>query len=90
MWLRERRHNLIEGLLEKSELAKHAYQEGRRVAWDEARTLEIESNSGYRKYKQSDHVACLTNPTSHPRLVISTIWISLFSNKFSNSQGKPI
>jgi hypothetical protein len=31
--LREHRHNLKEGLREKSKLAQHAYEEGHRVAW---------------------------------------------------------
>jgi hypothetical protein len=31
-------------LLRKSKLAKHAYEGGYMVAWDEARMLEIESN----------------------------------------------
>jgi hypothetical protein len=50
--LREHRHNLKEGHLEKSKLAQHAFEEGQRVNWDEARILEIESNSRYRKYKE--------------------------------------
>jgi hypothetical protein len=58
------RHNLKEGLLEKSKLVQHAYEEGHRVGWDEARILEIESNSRYRKYKESAHMACLTNQIS--------------------------
>jgi hypothetical protein len=44
MHLREHRYNLREGLLEKSKLAQHAYEEGHRVGWDAARILEIESN----------------------------------------------
>jgi hypothetical protein len=28
------------------------------VGWDEARILEIKSNSRYRKYKESAHIAC--------------------------------
>jgi hypothetical protein len=46
--LREHRHNLYQGLLEKSKLAQHAYEEGHRVDWGDARILEIESNSRYR------------------------------------------
>jgi hypothetical protein len=38
----EHRHNLQQGLLEKSKLAQHAYEEGHRVRWDDARILEIE------------------------------------------------
>jgi hypothetical protein len=60
--LREQKHNLKEVLLEKSKLAQHAYEEGHRVGWDETRIWEIESNSRYRKYKESAHMACLTNP----------------------------
>jgi hypothetical protein len=56
-----RKHSLQEGLLEKSKQAQHAYEEGRSVGWDEARILDIESNSRYVKYKESTHIACLTN-----------------------------
>jgi hypothetical protein len=38
-----------EGLLVISKLAQHAHEEGHRLGWDEARVLEIESNSRYRK-----------------------------------------
>jgi predicted GIY-YIG superfamily endonuclease len=37
--LHEHKHNLREGLLEKSKLAQHAYEEGHRVCWDEVRIL---------------------------------------------------
>jgi hypothetical protein len=55
------RHNLKEGLLEKSKLAQHAHEEGHRVVWNEARILETESNSRHRKYKELAHIACLKN-----------------------------
>jgi hypothetical protein len=35
--LPEHRHILKEGLLEKSKIGQHAYEEGHRVGWDEAR-----------------------------------------------------
>jgi hypothetical protein len=73
MWLHEHRHSLREGLIEKSKLAQHAYEEGHRVGWDEARVLEIESNSRYMKYKESAHMECLNNPVSQPSLDISPI-----------------
>jgi hypothetical protein len=84
--LREHRYNLKEGLLEKSKLAQHTYEEDHRVGRDDARILEIESNSRYRKYNKSAHMACLTNPTSKPSLDISPIWIPLMNNEVSNSQ----
>jgi hypothetical protein len=49
--LREHRHNLQYGLLEKQKLAQHAYEEDHGVGWDEARVLEIESNSRYRRIR---------------------------------------
>jgi predicted GIY-YIG superfamily endonuclease len=69
----EHRHYVREGLLEKSKLAQHAYENGHRVGWDEARILEIESNSRYRKYKEWAHMACLTNPITQPSLDISSL-----------------
>jgi predicted GIY-YIG superfamily endonuclease len=65
VWLRDHKHNLKEGLLQKSKLAQYAYEEGQRVDWDEATILEIERNSRYRKYMASANIACLTNPISH-------------------------
>jgi hypothetical protein len=63
--------------LEKSKLAQHAYEEDHRAVWDKARVLDIENNSRFRKYKESAHMACSTNPISQPSLVISPIWIPL-------------
>jgi hypothetical protein len=74
------------GLLEKSKLAQHAYEEGHRVGWADARILETENNSRYRKYKESVLVICLTNPISQPSLDISPVWIPFISNEVSNSQ----
>jgi hypothetical protein len=84
VWLRQHWHNLQQGVLEKSKLAQRAYEEVIRVSWDEAGILEIESNSRYRKYKESAHVACLTNPIRQPSLDISPVWIPLMSNEVSN------
>jgi hypothetical protein len=58
------------GLLEK---LKHAYEEGHRVGWDDDRILKIGSKNRHRKYKESVHMACLTNPISQPRLEISSL-----------------
>jgi len=75
--LRDHRHNLRMDLLEKSRLAQYTYEEGHRVGREAARSLETESDSKYRKCKESAHMACLTNPTSQPSLEISPIWIPL-------------
>jgi predicted GIY-YIG superfamily endonuclease len=73
MRLWQHRHNLQQGLLEKSKLAQHAYEESHRVGWDDAKILDIERNSRCRKYKESAHMACSTNPISQPSLDISPI-----------------
>jgi predicted GIY-YIG superfamily endonuclease len=88
--IRKHRHNLKEGLLDKSKLAQHAYIEGHRLGWDEARVLEIESNSRYRKYKESAHMTCLTNPISQPSLDISPLYIPLISKKRLASQKRSL
>jgi hypothetical protein len=82
--------HLQQGLLEKSKLAQHAYEEGHWIGWNDVRILEIESNSRYRKYKELAHMACLPNPISQPSLDISPIWIPLVSNEVSNSQRKSV
>jgi hypothetical protein len=84
VWLHEHRHNLQQGLLEELKLAQHAYEEGHRVGLDGARILEIESKSRYRKYKESAHMACLTNPINQRSLETSPIWIPLISNEVFN------
>jgi hypothetical protein len=45
--LREQRHNLKEGLLEKSKLTQYAHEESWGVACDDPEILEIESNGRY-------------------------------------------
>jgi hypothetical protein len=86
MRLLEHRHNLQQGLQGKSKLAQHAHEEGHIVGWDDARILDIESNSRYRKYKELAHTACSTNPISQSSLDISPIWTPLISNDVSNLQ----
>jgi hypothetical protein len=58
--------------------------------WDDARVLEIESKSRYGKYKESAHMACLTNPINQSSLDISPIWISLIRNEVTNSQRRSV
>jgi hypothetical protein len=89
MRLHEHIHNLQQGLLEKSKLAQHTYEESHRVGWDNARILEIKRNTMHRKYKISANMVCLTNPISQPSLDISPISIPI-SNEVSNSQRKSV
>jgi hypothetical protein len=69
-------------------LVQHTCEESHKVGWNEARILEIENNSRYRIYKESAHMACLTNVISQSSLDIFPIWISLFSNEVTKSQRR--
>jgi predicted GIY-YIG superfamily endonuclease len=84
--LHEHKNNLREGLLGKSKLAQHAYEEGHTVGREEARILEKEINCRYGKYKESAHIACLTNPISRPSLDTTSIWMSPISNEVAHRE----
>jgi predicted GIY-YIG superfamily endonuclease len=87
----EHRHSLKDSLLKKkSKLAQRAYEEGHSVGWDEAGNLEIECSNRYRKYKESDHMACLTKLIIQPSSDISPIWVPLISNEVRNSQRRSV
>jgi hypothetical protein len=75
MRIREHRHNSKNGLLGKSKLAQHEFEEDHQLAWNEVKILHTERNSRYRKYKESAYMACMNNPISQTRLEISPIWI---------------
>jgi hypothetical protein len=59
-------------------------EEGHKVCWNEARILQIEIESRYRKYKQSAIMACVTYPASLLYLEISSIRIPLARNEGCN------
>jgi hypothetical protein len=50
----------------KSKLAQHAYEEGHKICWKEAKGLQIEPNTTYRKYKESDHISLVAHPVTPP------------------------
>jgi hypothetical protein len=56
------KEHLTQGLLEKSKLAQHAYGEGHKICWKEAKVLQIEPNTTYRKYKESAHMSLIDHP----------------------------
>jgi len=79
----EHKINLKNGLLDKSKLAQHAFEEGHQISWNEAKILQIERNSRSRKYKESALMACMNNPISQPSLEISPIWIPLIKKEIN-------
>jgi hypothetical protein len=85
--IEEQKYKLTQGLLEKSKLAQHVYQEGHKICWKEVKVLQIEPNATYRKYKESVHMSLLDHPISQPSLDISPIWNPIISAevKYYNS-----
>jgi TorA maturation chaperone TorD len=81
---------LAQGLLEKSKLAQHAYEEGHKVGWVKARISDIESHSKYRKYKEVAHMACSISQISQHSLNISPIWIPIIRNEVNISQRRSV
>jgi hypothetical protein len=63
----------MQGLLEKSKLAQHAYKEDLKICWPEAMVLQIVPNTTYRKYKESAHMSLVAHPISTPSLDIFPI-----------------
>jgi hypothetical protein len=55
--IKEHKCNLTQGLLERSKLAEHAYEEGQKICWNEVKVLQIEPHITYRKYKESAHIS---------------------------------
>jgi hypothetical protein len=84
--IKEHKHNLIQGLLEKSKLAQHAYEEGHKICWSEAKVLQIEPNATYRKYKESTHMSLLDHPISQHSLDISPIWLPVITAEVKNTK----
>jgi hypothetical protein len=88
--IKEHKYNLRQGLLEKLELAQHAYEEGHKICWYEAGVLQIEPNIIYRKYKESAHMSLLANPISQPSLDISPTWIPVICEEAGKLQHSSV
>jgi hypothetical protein len=70
----ENKRNPTQGFLKNSKLAQHAYEEGHKICWNEAKVLQIEPNITYSKYKESAHMSLQDRPISEPSVDISPIW----------------
>jgi hypothetical protein len=68
---KEHKYNMTQGLLEKSILAQHAYEEGHQICLNEAKVVQIERNTTYR---ESAHMSLIDHPINQPSLDISPIW----------------
>jgi hypothetical protein len=72
---------MTQGLLEKSKLAQHSYEEGHNICWKEVKVLQIEPNATYRKYEKSAHMSLAAHPISQPSLDISPIWTPIIETE---------
>jgi hypothetical protein len=84
--IKEHKYNLTQGLLEKSKFSQHAYKEGHKICWKEAKALQIEPNTIYRKYKESAQTSLLDHLISQPSLDISPIWSPIITTEVSKLQ----
>jgi hypothetical protein len=84
--IKEHKHNLKQGRLEKSKLAQHAHEEGHRIKWDEAKAIQKEPNTVHRKYKESAHMAYLENTISQPSLELSPFWLPIIKEEIKRIQ----
>jgi hypothetical protein len=84
--IKEHKYNLTQGFLEKSKLVQHAYEEGHKICWNEAKVLQIGPNTTYRKYKESAHMSLLDHPISQPSLDISPIWTPVITAEVKRLQ----
>jgi hypothetical protein len=64
-----------------------ACEEGRQIAWNEAKIHQIEVSSSWWKYKKSAQMAWLGNTISQPYLEISAVCIPLSSNEINECYG---
>jgi hypothetical protein len=86
--IKEHKHNLKQGLLEKSKLAQYSYEEGHRFKWDKAKAIQKEPNTIYRKYKKSAHMAYLENMISQSSLEMSPFWLPIIKEEIRRIQKK--
>jgi hypothetical protein len=73
---------LVEGHLEQSRLAEHAFEDDNSVVWDQAKIPQIATNHVQRKYGESAHMSRLKNPISQPSVESLPIWFPLISKEF--------
>jgi hypothetical protein len=88
--IKEHKYNLIQGLLEISKLAQHAYEEGHKICWNEAKVLQIEPNNTYRKYKESAHMFLVDRPIIQSSLDVSPIWTPVITAEVKELQLRQV
>jgi hypothetical protein len=88
--IKEHKYDLTQGLLKKSKLSQHAYKESLKICWKEAKVLQIELNTTYRKYKAFAHMSLVDRLISRPSLDISPIWTPIIAAEVRKLQLCPV
>jgi hypothetical protein len=60
------------------------------ICWKEAKFVQIEPNTTYRKYKESTHISLADHPISQPSLDISPIWTPIITAEVRKLQLRPV
>jgi hypothetical protein len=76
--------NLTQRLLVKPKLAHHTFEEVQKICWKQAKVLQIEPNTTYRKYKESGHMFLVDHQISQPSLSIPPDGLSLSQQNSEN------
>jgi hypothetical protein len=71
----------MKGVLEESILTQHTNKQGHEVCWKEAKVLQTEPNTTYRKHKDPAHMSLAADLISQPSLDISSIWTPITEQK---------
>jgi hypothetical protein len=87
--IKEHKYNLTQGFLEKPKLAQHAYEESHKICRNEAKDLQIEPNTTYRKYKESV-MSLVDNSIIQTNLDISPIWTPIIAAEVRKLQLRPV
>jgi predicted GIY-YIG superfamily endonuclease len=87
---KEHKYNLTQGLLQKSKVAQHVYKEGHKICWNEAKVLQFEPNTTYRKCNESSHMSLIDHPMSQPSLGMSPIWTPIITAEVQKLQFHPM
>jgi hypothetical protein len=88
--IKEHKYNLTQGLLEKSNSGQRVYEEGHSICWEEAKGLQTEPNTTYRKYKESAHMSLVDHPISQPSLDISPVWTPVITAEVRQLHLRPV
>jgi hypothetical protein len=87
---KEHKYNLTQDLLENSELVQNGYEESYKIYWKEARVLQIEPSTTYRKYNESTCMSLVDHPISQVSFDISLIWIPIIAAEVRKLQPHPL